>query len=489
VFLCFLMLIGTMGIFFVTTLCGGASELFEPYYMFRHIDGRVVITTQNGAVLSEEQVKSLAEEYGATSYLRFDNLLDSYQTSLHIPCGDSYEDHKYVTVDYTYGESFGENIVGRYPEANNEVFLYLPISYRPAVGADELLVEEVRMGRMNLKLTGVKYYYDNNLTAKCLFTDEGFRTATAIHYLMNFSNLNLTASVTNVQSGWTDQIYLQFFTPSFDMEADKIYVDTDLLPKYSDSFKDEFDLTVNFRATYYKYNHFYDDGSRTITFERVFDENDLTFERPEINNYDIYEYDPPVFIISDELLCRIAEEVLDDSYKQASLFFANDKEAHRAAEALQQAGYIAVPSDTTYTPDAATTIISVLTCLMLAFVWIIAVIFLAFFINLCSSRTLSAFKGDMAIMRSMGIQVKVIRIGMYVRMLLSLIPAFVLVVLTAFLVFTSPKFNEYFVYLYAWQYALIFLGMIALTVRITYKQIRKLFGESVKKSLKGGAAE
>ena len=37
------------------------------------------------------------------------------------------------------------------------------------------------------------------------------------------------------------------------------------------------------------------------------------------------------------------------------------------------------------------------------------------------------FKGDMAIMRSMGIPVKVIRIGMYVRMLISLLPAFVVV--------------------------------------------------------------
>ena len=95
----------------------------------------------------------------------------------------------------------------------------------------------------------------------------------------------------------------------------------------------------------------------------------------------------------------------------------------------------------------------------------------------------------MAIMRSMGIGVKTIRIAMYVRMLLSLIPAFVLVVILATLIFTSPIFNEYFVYLYAWQYALIFLGMILLTVRTTHLQIRRLFGVSVKKSLKGGDAK
>jgi hypothetical protein len=95
----------------------------------------------------------------------------------------------------------------------------------------------------------------------------------------------------------------------------------------------------------------------------------------------------------------------------------------------------------------------------------------------------------MAIMRSMGIPVRVVQIGMYVRMLISLVPALVIVAITAILIFTSPILNEYFVYLYAWQYVLIAIGMLALTVRTTYKQIRKLFGVSVKKSLKGGNAE
>ena len=92
-------------------------------------------------------------------------------------------------------------------------------------------------------------------------------------------------------------------------------------------------------------------------------------------------------------------------------------------------------------------------------------------------------------MRSMGIPVKVVRIGMYVRMLISLVPAFITVIAVAILIFTTPTFNKFCVYLYPWQYAVIFVGMIILTARITHKQIRKLFGESVKKSLKGGAAE
>ena len=62
---------------------------------------------------------------------------------------------------------------------------------------------------------------------------------------------------------------------------------------------------------------------------------------------------------------------------------------------------------------------------------LLGIVFLAFFINLCFSRTLGAFKGDMAIMRSMGIPVKVIRVGMYVRMLIALIPAYLTVMIAA----------------------------------------------------------
>ena len=76
-----------------------------------------------------------------------------------------------------------------------------------------------------------------------------------------------------------------------------------------------------------------------------------------------------------------------------------------------------------------------------------------------------------------------------IAMMISLIPAFLLLVAVAILIFTTPKFNAIFTYLYWGQYAMIVVGMIALTLRTTHQQIRKLFGESVKKALKGGAAE
>ena len=492
VFLCLLMIIGALGIFLVTTLSGDAANVFKPSYMFSHIDGRVVLTTENGSVLTEDEVKKIAEEYGALDYLRFDALLDlGYQNSVRVPLSDTFGDFEFIQALFTYKEHFGDDIIGRYPEKSNEVLLYLPISYKPIFGEDNLEKDKVTLNDMNLCVTGVKYFYDNNLSAKCLFTEDGFKIATAVHYMITNSSTSISLSVTSGDGSIEGQIPFYTIIPSFEIEDNKIFIESSYYDTIMQNAADsgtEVDQNLNITAVYYMYDY-YNGYTDQMVFKKGFTDESFTDVKPEIKLDDFFYGDrySDKIIISDELLYSIANEVLDKSYTQVSLFFENDKAAHKASEKLQDAGYIAVPSDTTYELDAETTILNMLESIILIVFWAISIMFLAFFINLCSSRTLDAFKGEVAIMRSMGIQVTTIKIGMYLRMLLALIPAVFLVILLAVLIFTSPKFNGFFVYLYAWQYALIFIGMILLTVIATHKQISKLFGESVKKSLRGGA--
>ena len=483
-FLCLLMIIGTMGIFLSTALCGEASLLFEPNYMFNHIDGRVVVAKQNGAVFSEDELSALKEEYGAESYLHFDSLLDVY-SYIQIPMGENEWDFEYVHTDAVFGKDYGDDILGRYPEKGNEILLYLPISYQTYVGKDEILLSKILFETMEYDLVGVKYFYDNNLTAECLFIEEGFRTAVASHYIFGYSSPNTTVTVTGAD-GSTQYFELYDMMASFGLPQDKIYIDYEAYASALKELGADATTTVEISTSYYSYDYYYG-SSQSYVFKKTLTDESIASEKPAPNALNTF-YNPSL-TIGAGVLREMAEEVLAKSYKQASLFFESDRAADAAAELLQNAGYIAVPSDTTYEPDAETVIVTVLSTVAIAFAWVMSVVFLAFFINLCSSRTLEAFKGDMAIMRSMGIPVRVIRIGMYVRMLISLIPAFLLVCLAAILIFTTPKFNAFFTYLYPWQYALIFAGMILLTIRTTHRQVKRLFGESVKKSLKGGNAE
>lgn len=485
-FLSLLMIIGALGIFMMSTLCGEATDFLSPHYMFTPIDGRVIVTTRSGEVITEEEAGALTEKYGAAEYLRFDTLLDlSYGVTALIP-GNPRD--TYLNMQFTYGEDFGKASFGRYPEGAGEVFLYVPISYKNVLGSRELKSDELFYNGIGLKICGVKYYYDNNVTPRCLLTEEGFRTVSALHYMVSSATPSINVTLTAGEESHT--ISLGSLLPSFDMPADKIYVDSAKFSSLAEELSasgEDFSVSVTLSSAYYDYNYYVGDPTHKL-FTSSFSDSDITYEKPQIST----ENENPRgsgLIMSDELMRRVAESVLDKSYKQLSLFFDTEREAQEAAERLSEDGFIAVSSYTEYEPDPFETIAGTLLSIAVFAAWLVAVIFLAFFISLCSSRVLGAFKSDMAVMRSMGIPVSVIKTGMYVRMLLSLIPSFFAVLTVAALIFISPALNGFFVYMYAWQYALIFIGMIILTVRITHRQIRSLFSESVKKSLRGGESK
>ncbi len=486
IFLCLLMIIGSLGVFGVTTLCGGAAELFADYEMFTPIEGRVVLTRQNGAPITDEELASLASEYGAEESLHYDTLLDGASGQ-----------HLFYRADRTiygmrvksvYGEHYGEDIIGSYPTADDEVFLYLPIGKQPQFGVDELKIREIDFQDVTLRVSGVKYFYDNNRPAKILFTSEGFRLMTAVYYLGNYNSSGMSLNVILSEDGKqvTSPFLYNGLHTSFGVEQGKLYISGAEYRKYLSAHSNrDFDVTVDFTTYYNRFNYDYGSTSKNYVFSERFTEGQITDTAPEsldgVGSTDI--------VISPYLLRDVAEKVLAASYRQASLFFADNETAYAAAERLCDAGYIAVPADTTYTPSIDETLGAMITAIATAAVWLLAILFLAFFLNLCSTRTLSAFKGDMAIMRSMGIPVKVIRTGMYVRMLIALIPAYITVIAAAVVIFTTPQLNPCCTFLYPWQYALIFAGMLLLTLRLTHKQIAKLFGESVKKSLRGGKTE
>ena len=81
----------------------------------------------------------------------------------------------------------------------------------------------------------------------------------------------------------------------------------------------------------------------------------------------------------------------------------------------------------------------------------------------------------------------VIKVGMYTRMLLCLIPGVIFTTLIVIFIYLNPSTNPLFRFLYYYHYLAIFFGMLLLTLLTTRRQIKKLFNESVKKSLKGGA--
>ncbi len=475
-FMCLLMAVGMLGLFFATSMFDSMNDLFEPNRMFRHVDGRVIFTRRDGAPMTDEEVRQAAETYGAKTSLHYDRLIDSgnvYVTENGV--------NKSVLVRFTYGEKADGKVYGRYPEAADEVLLCLPIYMKPAYGTNpealgKRLEPDYSKRYGNFRVVGVSYYYDNTKDGKAIFSESGYNAMLGAKTLLD-QNSKISATVTGTDGK-------EVLCSIEDIRVDSSYSGFAIAGK---NLKAETIGSVTLQATYYVYNYIsadsYGEKERVQTW---------TLDTAQMKLGDSAPYSDPnsyTLTIGGDLAASLAAEYLSLSYRQASLFFENDRAAEKAAEKMCGDGFIAVTSDTAYSPDPSETILSTVLAIFTLFEWVLVVLFLAFFINLCSSRTIGTFRGDLAIMRSMGIPVKVIRVAMYVRMLLSLIPACVLLAVCSVLVYTIPQANAIFPYLHLWQYLILAVGMLLITLRVTHKQIRRLFGQSVKKALKGGNAE
>lgn len=392
--MCFFLLVGTIGVTLISGLLADSFQLFDKYYMFKPMDGRLIISKSQPAEFTEEELIRLKDKYGAESYYMYDAifdvktvLVDEIKVELN-RFGNTSFNYENVLFNISR-ENYGKPTFGRYPKSDDEVLLYLPLSYKNYYGHNEInpKADEIRFGGRAYDVVGVKYFIDNTKKPRIVVTDSAYAklSVTISRNWKNFKNLGDNGFF----SGWS-------------------------------------------------------------------------------NILEMLEQD-------------------DGIYNQASLFFKNNRAAKKAVSGIIKDGYIACPSDATYSPDIISVIERIIECGGSLFMWFAIVMFLAFFVNLCTHNSLAKVKNDLVILRSMGIPVRVIKVSLYIRMYLSLIPGIIITAIGATLIFLSPNWNGMFSFLHWYQYLMILIGMLYITTNVTKKQIRSLFSESVKKSLKGGA--
>lgn len=464
IFTCMLMAIGMLGIFLTTSICFSRDIVeMNQYNMFEHIDGRVVVVRRDGTVPTQEEIDALAEKYGAESAVRCDYLYDRKFTA-----SSSYYTEYFYYYEYEPLQLFLRDVSeldgqydGSLPEKAGEILLRLPISrkteYEDVVfGETAIYFDSIRY-----VITGIGYYYDNNINPTAYVTASEFENICAIKYFRDKSTqIDITATV----NGKLNQFSLSIneYGLSRDL-GDKIHFRKEILnPGKLES------ATVSVR------------GGDPIELGK---DRFATALPEELNDYSA-KYSQ---FIGADLYAELAKQYTEDNYKQFSLMFGNESEAKRAASKLTDEGYIAVMSDATYKPDAFESFAYGFLLIMMLAIWLGAVLCLAFFIRLCQARSIVSFKNDIAIMRSMGIKTNVIKISMYMRSVIAIIPAIIALVAVAIYIFTSPTLNSLFTYLYGWQYALICIGLLIIALNVSRKQQSKLFADSVKKTLTGGA--
>lgn len=494
VFLCVLMTLVALAITFVSSMSSDALGLFDKNYMFTHINGRVVIIRTDGKIMTDDEVSEVAEKIGAKDFMHYDFMTDS-TTSVSLKNGDqSYRGQ----FSFSYPADSVNLDAGRYPEADDEIILCVPISAKLVFG-DEF--EETEISELfdvaTYKVTGVKYYYDNTKTPQIIFTKHGYEIASALLFFKNnYGNFRYTLN----DGHYDNEIFAEATLVDFGMEKGSYFI-------YSKYGKYTADTKVTLSGTfndyyigyddYYYYNGYdiYDTDvwyyGKEDTVSSDFDEYSYNDELSDETRLRLEEFKnvgySEVIVLSPEIIYDyIVEQYYAKSYTQASLYFNSDIQAHSKVEQLRDMGYTAVVSDETVEQDISEVIIKVLGLIMQAVSWCLSVVFATLFLNLCSSKAMNSTRGDIAIMRSMGIPAKVIKVSIYVQTLIALIPAFLVTGIACTVIFMLPETNRLFTYMHAGEYIIIGLALAAIAVRLSRKYVKRMFSESVKKTLKGG---
>lgn len=474
-FMCIIMIIAIIATAYITStfMVNVTSELNE--YVFAQTDGRLVISRVDGEPLSGNEIRSLAEKYNAESYLEFDYMLEKYATA-KFP-GEKY---KLYTLKYKYGTKDCTPSVGSLPE-NGEVFLRLPISYQPVYGKNTLLIDTLELsdGCGTLKISGIEYYYDNTKTPELVIRADDFAELTAKPFLVSNMNMMYLGSELDLVFDNDNMDHYGFYTFRVNVDdtlkGNEAYIVDEIILKGDVTLKNTYFECYDFNKSEYSVKAEIEvDSYRSSIMTRKYQMGSADLE------YGIY--------ISSELASKVIEESIVKANPQSSLFFENDARAKQVIQDISREEYFALTTDV-YAFDVESKLFNIIKSAFFVFIWFIAIIFLCFFLSLCLSKTVDTLKKDIGILRSMGIKNNAIKASMYAIMALAIIPAFIVFAVAAVVVYTTPELNAHVNFMHAEHYILITVGMCIVVLRLAGTNNKRIFKQSVRKTLRGGNAE
>ena len=231
-FLCMLMIVTALVLTVVTSLSSSAERLFDKNYMFTHMQGRTVIARADGGIMTADELAKLAATVGAERTVRYDYLMDQTVTLF---LGKNWQEDglHYLNFRFAYANGVTPD-GGRLPETANEVLLELPIFMKSSYGAGEefepfVLSSDTSynsgvLSNTNYTVTGVRYFYDNTRNSRMLFTEEGYRTATAaVFFQKQQYNFSVSVGLKSSQPG-------NEFSREYRLEGGGIIVDFGMEP-------------------------------------------------------------------------------------------------------------------------------------------------------------------------------------------------------------------------------------------------------------------
>lgn len=459
VFLALMMIFPIFALYGLSIFVAQTTEEISEKNFFTYIPGRIVVSSADGQPYTEDFIAEVAKKTGAESYMFYDKVLDDTFSYSHI----DYARNIYVYFNMTVSvETPRHADIGRFPESPDEIFLSLPIYLQDEFGKKAIADIDLNLfsGLGGMKICGIDYYYDNTVTPKIHMTKEG---------LQNFMRLKIAESSFNS---------ISIFTTSYssDKEYDYHFSGKNIrftpLLAENEIFCPQFENANNATAIFGNYGENYE-------FHYDFTVKD------SLEGYDELPKFSGFIFVSTEFLNKLTEDLLSSSVTQSSLFFSSDAEAKQAIQIIKDSGLAYFMSDAKANIPFED-ISNALSYFGMVILTVFCLIFLALFVIICTTRAVMSTKDDVAVLRSMGIRSSVLKAAFVFRMMLSLVPACILLTVTAFIVYLNPTSNKYVPFLHARDYMFIFFGMLTVTLLVTMNFVKRIFKVSVRRALKEG---
>ena len=507
-FICLVMVLALLGTFVMTSklLVGSGydEDMAAETPLFQYIDGRLILARHDNRGMSEREVSLLARIVGAETYLFDDSLLASqYYAHEKIPDKD-----KYLSVTYTVGyDPDGipvEPDIGRLPETSDEVLLYFPIAWKQIYNRETVETEEKKptfkfLDTYNVKVSGIKFYYDNMKDAKVYLTQEGFARLTVGSAITQAMKSCEVVVGDGTGSGIFLDLQYSSVVPDATLAAGTIAFASTSSSVINASAPLDGKLLFGYGGISYMQTEEF-----SVKIDPVRSRDLATVTIGGNADYDDYDRYNRVYV-SEDLFTAMYETVMRDGRTASSLFFASDRQAEEARStlanldfdalratytetdlALLDDGYLAVLSDA-YSTSAENIMLGFVLNALFYLLWFLAVLFLSFFLYLCFSRAMHTYRGDIGILRSMGLTTAIIRTATYAQSFYSMIPAVAVAGGVIFTLYRIPATNPMFPFLSVGHYFWILFGAVLLCTLVARRYNRKVFSESVRKTLKGGA--
>ena len=414
-----------------------ASLVGSDYLYVNDVPGRVLVASKSGVPFDKDSAEALRVSAGASSYILQDAILDN-QFKVEKDNATFATENFHIDLDKSVS-------VGTMPKYG-EVALRIPYTYKGdfAIGEYVTLImfdyEGARRG-LTLAISGFDYYVDNITNSFGIIMD----------------------------------------VPLFNTYVDILNKTIDIARGKGDAAMIETNITIGVNSSLGEHEILL--GMRNMdpreSYALVAGEEHIPFECKGF--YEGYFGATNTYIVSTELMAKMPSKHVESN--QVSLIFDDKGTMQTFLASSMDGAYNAIDVQNYHVKYKDRDMSQLISRLGIALIVVILIITIGVILVLALQRLIYATRSDIAIFRTMGISSRIVKRSTYVHLLLTVLPAYLVLAILAIIMYFTPL-GKAFVFIDIWGAIGLVLSSLLLVLVVAKRYNKLLYREKIGKNLR-----